>query len=148
MNGVLHTRSDPGATEIANERMIQYNWDRLATGYINPKQFIDTVKYRVGGCKFFACQIAYDVTPALSLHTSLQDSLDSPAALRHGLLPEAEGNLLQWVDNQAGDYNHSADVQPHGDHDYVPAPDDEPDLEDEQWLINEAAADALMDDQT
>lgn len=144
-NGVLHTRSDPGAIDVANERMIQYNWDRLATGYINPKQFIDVVKYRVGGCKFFACQLAYDVTLTLSLHTFLLNSLDSPAALRRGLLPEAGTNLLQWVHEQEDEHNLPANIQPHGDHDYVQPSDDEAEMEDVQWFIIQDAEEVVMD---
>ena len=51
-NGARYIRSKPDKKTRSNEEKIQELWDRLDSGRISPKQFIDAVKYRMGGGGF------------------------------------------------------------------------------------------------
>ena len=48
-DGHRHIRSTPASTTRANERAVNDAWDKLASGELDPAQFINLVKYRVGG---------------------------------------------------------------------------------------------------
>ena len=52
--GHRHIRSVPSAATVKNETIIQKSWNELDQGQLTPKEFVDRVKYRVGGCSSVA----------------------------------------------------------------------------------------------